>query len=172
MATGFHVEHVFSTPVIVDHLAGADSLNAELERLILDRRAADPGLQRSNAGGDGWTGIKGIPRQDQAMTVSMGPIYDRTSEHLGTSDLMVIQTRRRLLDAAKAFERTGQTPAGVDGEPWDEAPWPITPPGVSVVSRPTRSSKPLAARSAACASVRLARTGTYVRQGSTRWRIR
>ena len=51
MATGFHVEHVFSTPVIVDHLSGADSLNAELERLILDRRAADPGIQRSNAGG-------------------------------------------------------------------------------------------------------------------------
>jgi uncharacterized protein (TIGR02466 family) len=51
MASGFHVEHVFSTPVIVDHLADAASLNAELEKLILDRRAVDPGMQRSNAGG-------------------------------------------------------------------------------------------------------------------------
>ena len=51
MAAGPHVEHVFSTPVIVDHLPGADSLNAELETLILANRAADPGIQRSNAGG-------------------------------------------------------------------------------------------------------------------------
>jgi uncharacterized protein (TIGR02466 family) len=51
MEAGFHVEHVFSTPVIVDHLPDAESLNAELETLILERRAVDPGIQRSNAGG-------------------------------------------------------------------------------------------------------------------------
>jgi len=37
----------------------------------------------------------GIHQQDQAVTESMGPIYDRTQEHLGTSDAMVIRTRRR-----------------------------------------------------------------------------
>jgi len=51
MASDFHLEHVFSTPVIVDHLADAEPLNAALETLILDRRAADPGIRRSNAGG-------------------------------------------------------------------------------------------------------------------------
>jgi nitrite reductase/ring-hydroxylating ferredoxin subunit len=61
-----------------------------------------------------YTGIGSIFLQDQAVTESMGPIYDRTSEHLGTSDLMVIRTRKRLIDAAKALRDTGQVPPGVD----------------------------------------------------------
>jgi nitrite reductase/ring-hydroxylating ferredoxin subunit len=61
-----------------------------------------------------YTGIGSIFLQDQAVTESMGPIYDRTSEHLGTSDMMVIRTRKRLIDAAKALRDTGQVPPGVD----------------------------------------------------------
>lgn len=38
--------------------------------------------------------------QNQAVTESMGPIYDRSREHLGSGDSMIIRTRRRLLDAA------------------------------------------------------------------------
>ena len=34
---------------------------------------------------------------------TMGEIYDRTQEHLGTSDNMVIRTRRRLINSAKAY---------------------------------------------------------------------
>ena len=33
------------------------------------------------------------------MTGSMGPIYDRSQEHLGTTDAMVIRVRRRLIAA-------------------------------------------------------------------------
>ena len=44
----------------------------------------------------------------------MGPIYDRTQEHLGTSDRMVIRTRKRLIDAAKALRDKGELPPGVD----------------------------------------------------------
>ncbi len=44
----------------------------------------------------------------------MGEVYDRTQEHLGTSDAMVIRTRKRLIDAAKALRDTGQVPPGVD----------------------------------------------------------
>jgi hypothetical protein len=47
----------------------------------------------------------------------MGPIYRRNQEHLGTSDVMIIRTRRRLINAAKAFAETGAVPPGVD-EPW------------------------------------------------------
>ena len=61
-----------------------------------------------------YTGIGSIFMQDQAVTESMGPIYDRTNEHLGTSDLMVIRTRKRLIDAAKALRDTGRIPPGVD----------------------------------------------------------
>jgi phenylpropionate dioxygenase-like ring-hydroxylating dioxygenase large terminal subunit len=63
---------------------------------------------------ESWTGIPGILEQDKAMTESMGPVYDRSHEHLGTTDEMVIRTRRRLINAAKAFERTRQPPEGVD----------------------------------------------------------
>ena len=61
-----------------------------------------------------YTGIPGIPEQDKAMNESMGGICDRTQEHLGTTDAMVIRTRRRLINAAKTFERTNEVPEGVD----------------------------------------------------------
>src|SRR6185369_96935 len=57
---------------------------------------------------ESYTGIQGIPEQDKAMNESMGAVMDRSREHLGTTDQMVIRTRRRLIDAAKAFERTGE----------------------------------------------------------------
>ena len=44
----------------------------------------------------------------------MGPIMDRTNEHLGTSDTMVIRTRRKLMASAKALAEDSTTPPGVD----------------------------------------------------------
>ncbi len=73
----------------------------------------DRELQRSNRGFNGYSGIVGVV-QDTMVTETMGTIYDRTKEHLGTSDAMVIRVRRRLLDAARALQSTGATPAGVD----------------------------------------------------------
>jgi phthalate 4,5-dioxygenase len=52
--------------------------------------------------------------QDRAMTETMGPIYDRTQEHLGTTDAMVIFVRKRLLAAARALRDEGVVPANVD----------------------------------------------------------
>jgi phthalate 4,5-dioxygenase len=34
-----------------------------------------------------FTGIHGIPNQDMAMWLTMGPVFDRTQDRLGTSDL-------------------------------------------------------------------------------------
>ena len=34
----------------------------------------------------------------------MGPIVDRTQEHLGTSDIAIIRMRRRMLEAVKIFQ--------------------------------------------------------------------
>ena len=39
----------------------------------------------------------------------MGAIYDRTQEHLGSSDQMVIRTRKRLIDAARALRDHGRS---------------------------------------------------------------
>jgi len=61
-----------------------------------------------------YTGIAGIHQQDQAITESMGPMIDRTQEHLGSSDAMVIRTRRRVLAATRALRDRGETPPGVD----------------------------------------------------------
>ena len=62
-----------------------------------------------------YTGIPGgALQQDKAVTESMGTIYDRSHEHLGTSDSMVIRTRRRLINAARAFAEQGVMPPGVD----------------------------------------------------------
>ena len=44
----------------------------------------------------------------------MGPIYDRTQEHLGSSDAMVIRTRRRAINAARTLRDDGVVPPGVD----------------------------------------------------------
>ena len=65
-----------------------------------------------------FTGIATIPMQDQAVVESMGDIYDRTNEHLGTSDTMVIQVRRRLVQAAKDLRDNGTIPPGVDNPEW------------------------------------------------------
>jgi phenylpropionate dioxygenase-like ring-hydroxylating dioxygenase large terminal subunit len=62
-----------------------------------------------------YTGLDASnPLQDGAVQESMGTTYDRSSEHLGSADAMVIQVRRRLIDAARAFERTQAPPPGVD----------------------------------------------------------
>ena len=61
-----------------------------------------------------YTGIPGIRQQDMAVTESMGPIFDRESEHLGTTDALIIRTRRRMIAAARALEEQGVVPPGVD----------------------------------------------------------
>ncbi|MFI5267639.1 MAG: Rieske 2Fe-2S domain-containing protein [Chloroflexota bacterium] len=68
---------------------------------------------RQRSGAD-FTGIAGIHIQDQAITESMGPILDRGKEHLGSSDVMVIRVRRRLLDAVRTLTERGASPPGVD----------------------------------------------------------
>jgi phthalate 4,5-dioxygenase oxygenase subunit len=61
-----------------------------------------------------YSGIADIFSQDSAVTESMGEISDRTLEHLAPSDRMIIMTRRRLLDAVRAFQENGTVPPLVD----------------------------------------------------------
>jgi phthalate 4,5-dioxygenase oxygenase subunit len=58
-----------------------------------------------------FTGIQGIPNQDMAMWVSMGPIVDRTHDRLGASDLAIVEFRQRMLQAVRSF-MAGETPIG------------------------------------------------------------
>jgi phenylpropionate dioxygenase-like ring-hydroxylating dioxygenase large terminal subunit len=70
--------------------------------------------RESQANGSSYTGIPGIRQQDMAMTETMGPIYARDNEHLGTTDSMIIRARRRWIAAAKALRDLGIVPPGVD----------------------------------------------------------
>jgi phthalate 4,5-dioxygenase oxygenase subunit len=63
--------------------------------------------------GDSHTGIIGVSREDIAVQESMGPILDRTKEHLGVSDTAVIRFRRMMLDSVKRFMSEDATPIGL-----------------------------------------------------------
>ena len=89
--------------------AGGVRQSGVLERIqssendfMIDREA-----QRSVS----FTGIKGIGQQDMAVTESMGSIYDRSHEHLGTTDQAVIHMRRMLVEAANNLEEGVEPPA-------------------------------------------------------------
>ncbi len=71
----------------------------------------DRTLQKS---GYSYTGIRGIGAQDNAMQESMGVVYDRSREHLGSSDTAIIAARRFLMRAAAALQGHGATPPGLD----------------------------------------------------------
>jgi phthalate 4,5-dioxygenase oxygenase subunit len=84
-----------------------------VEETLANDYLIDRELQRENKGPGGYTGIKNGRLQDCAVTETMGPIYDRSHEHLGTTDQFIITARRRMLRAARALEQ-GITPPGVD----------------------------------------------------------
>jgi hypothetical protein len=65
-----------------------------------------------------FTGIDGINVQDRAIQESMGPICDRSQEHLGPADKGIIQMRRLLREAINTV-RAGGTPAGVTPSYYD-----------------------------------------------------
>jgi hypothetical protein len=57
--------------------------------------------------------------QDRAMTELMcsfdgEPLYDRTAEHLGSTDIYISTVRSQLINAAKRMRDTGAVPANVD----------------------------------------------------------
>jgi phenylpropionate dioxygenase-like ring-hydroxylating dioxygenase large terminal subunit len=58
-----------------------------------------------------FTGIPSFRAHDLMVTESMGPIYDRTKEHLGTTDRAVIRMHEILLDAAKGLAQGKEPPA-------------------------------------------------------------
>ncbi len=69
----------------------------------------DRELQRTKT----FTGITGINTQDMALQEGMGPICDRTNEHLGTSDRAIIAARQLLFEALDDID-AGKSPRGTD----------------------------------------------------------
>jgi phthalate 4,5-dioxygenase len=69
-----------------------------------NRWGQDRGQMQS---GESFSGISGIALQDIAVMESMGPVVDRSREHLGVGDAAVARVRRLLLTTLQAH-RTGQ----------------------------------------------------------------
>jgi phthalate 4,5-dioxygenase oxygenase subunit len=63
---------------------------------LIDRRAQT---------GISYSGIRDFRSQDAMATESAGPVYDRTREHLGSTDVALVRMHRLLLRVAKALAR-------------------------------------------------------------------
>ena len=84
-------------------------------RLPIANRSNDYLIDRQMQQTVNFTGIRGISEQDMAMTQSMGPIYARWNEHLGSSDVAVIAMRRVLLRLAQRLTEGARPVAANDG---------------------------------------------------------
>jgi len=69
------------------------------------------------ASGKSYTGIRGVGMQDCAIQESMGPIADRSIEHLGISDTLIIKVRKLLLQTVREAQ-SGATPPGLNPRSW------------------------------------------------------
>jgi phthalate 4,5-dioxygenase oxygenase subunit len=50
-----------------------------------------------------FTGITGVSEQDSAIQDSQGPIQDRTKEHLGPTDIGIVEFRKLIMGAARSL---------------------------------------------------------------------
>jgi len=66
------------------------------------------GQDRDAMGNGSFTGIDGIPNQDLAMWVGMGPIVDRSQDILGASDRAIVEFREMMVAAATAMRDSGE----------------------------------------------------------------
>ena len=80
-----------------------------LKRNLSNDYLIDRELQRTKT----FTGISGVNTQDMALQEGMGPIVDRSKEHLGTSDRAIIVMRQLLLEAMNDLE-AGRPLRGAD----------------------------------------------------------
>ena len=70
-------------------------------------RENDYQISRVAQKGTSYSGIADFRSQDAMATETAGPIYDRTTEHLGSTDVALIRMHRQVLRAAKALAAAG-----------------------------------------------------------------
>jgi phthalate 4,5-dioxygenase oxygenase subunit len=62
-----------------------------------------------------WSGFSGVEQEDAVLSISMGPIVDRTAEHLVAADRAVVHLRARLLESVRLVQE-GHDPLGLSIE--------------------------------------------------------
>ncbi|MGC2519728.1 MAG: aromatic ring-hydroxylating dioxygenase subunit alpha [Burkholderiales bacterium] len=90
---------------------------------LIDRKAQKEGRS--------YSGVEGIAMQDASLQESMGPIQDRTREHLVPTDSGIIMARRCLTKAALALQKGVQPPAVDPATHRVRSASVILPPGVA-----------------------------------------
>ena len=91
--------NLFGADVDVEN--GFRSVRNRSNNWMIDREA-----QRTET----FTGIVGINTQDRAAQEMMGPIVDRTREHLGPADRAIIAARKLLEEAVRSVQDGGDPP--------------------------------------------------------------
>ncbi|MCL2396190.1 MAG: hypothetical protein FWC87_16080, partial [Acidimicrobiaceae bacterium] len=71
----------------------------------------DRSIQADRSSRGSFSGVAEFNSQDLMVTESMGPIYDRSKEHLGTTDVAIIRMRSMLINAARDLAAGKQPPA-------------------------------------------------------------
>jgi len=92
---GIHVKYVPGTLV---------PLANKSNDYLMDRASQKSGMT--------YSGVEGIAMQDASLQESMGPVQERTREHLVSTDRGIVHTRRSLLAAAEA-NRAGKPLPGL-----------------------------------------------------------
>jgi phthalate 4,5-dioxygenase len=69
-------------------------------------RENDYAIDRVAQKGTSYSGISDFRSQDAMATETAGPVFDRTREHLGSTDVALIRFHRQLIRAAKALAAT------------------------------------------------------------------
>jgi phenylpropionate dioxygenase-like ring-hydroxylating dioxygenase large terminal subunit len=128
---------VFDTPLDDEHTATFLIDASETEALDLEERIDRSGLRDARFYNDlsfsadegqrwhqdrkamrekrSWSGFHGLTQEDSVVALSMGPVFDRSSEHLVAADAAVVRLRQRLLDSV-ALSEAGADPLGVNTE--------------------------------------------------------
>ena len=79
-------------------------------------RENDYGIDRVAQKGISYSGIPEFRSHDCMATETAGPVYDRTREHLGSTDVALIRMHRQLLRAAKGLAEHGEEPPARTGD--------------------------------------------------------
>ncbi|MFN2460674.1 MAG: Rieske 2Fe-2S domain-containing protein [Candidatus Velthaea sp.] len=97
------ITHEYGVEFETKYGRGPDDLlmpGYRLKKNLRNDYMIDRDLQKNQT----FTGIEGINTQDMALQEGMGPIVDRSQEHLGTSDRAIIVMRQLLMEAMSALE--------------------------------------------------------------------
>jgi phthalate 4,5-dioxygenase len=109
----FNISYSFGEqPLTESRLGGTDAEDMDAAIGFRKKRNKDNDwlIDRQVQKTETYTGIEGTTIQDQAVQESMGPIVDRTQEHLANIDKAIVAARLLLLRAVRTVQANGDPP--------------------------------------------------------------